>query len=300
MERYILRTLRRTVLTRISVYTALLALLALAPMAGVLSAASSRPRPVNGRAQLVSQTDGDITDDEVSSPGPHNVVQVDNHTDGTLRLRGRIQLAHAHGQADSPLNRATAYGTCVECSTFAVALQIVLVERTATISGPVNVAIALNDRCTGCVTVADAYQFIVPVDDPDQVPDNVNRLIHQLDGELRTIAHEPGITATDAEADVNAVIGQFTDLALDLYVSRDQDTRDTTPGTSGTPTPLPEPTSAAAPVPTDTPQPADTAPAATATPTPVDSATPTSTPTPSPSPTARSATAPPAWAWVAG
>jgi len=46
---------------------------------------------------------------------------------------------------------------------------------------PENYAIAINTECPGCTTVARAIQYVQPVDDPDNVPNDVQRTVDQLD-----------------------------------------------------------------------------------------------------------------------
>src|SRR5215212_2656482 len=41
--------------------------------------------------------------------GGHNVVMVRNHSDGRMRVRGRVRLAELHGSRAEPLNAAFGY-----------------------------------------------------------------------------------------------------------------------------------------------------------------------------------------------
>ncbi len=102
-----------------------------------------------------------------------------------------------------------------------MALQIDLVSRNAHDVTPQNYAYAINYQCTGCTTVARALQYVIPVDDPNQVPDEVREPQRQMDAELRQAAHDPHETLDQAEARVNDVINQFQDLANSLYDQRD-------------------------------------------------------------------------------
>lgn len=161
--------------------------------------------------------------------GSNNIVKVQNKTDNRLRVKAKIQLNHIPGDNVQPVNYAEAIGSCMNCQTFAVALQIDLRSRTATTVAPQNAAVALNIKCTGCTTVADAYQYVVPVDDPTQTPDNVKELINQMQRQLNASAHDKDETVADAEAKINAIITQFMDLGQSLYQQRDQNDGDTSP-----------------------------------------------------------------------
>jgi hypothetical protein len=188
--------------------------------------------------------------------GSNNIVKVQNKTDNRLRVKARIQLNHIPGDNVQPVNYAQAIGSCTNCQTFAVALQIDLRSRTATTVAPQNAAVALNIKCTGCTTVADAYQYVVPVDDPTQVPDNVKDLIDQMQRQLNASAHDKHATAADTEAKINAIIAQFKDLGQSLYQLHDQTTDNDTPGATVPPDATvltPTPTTAPQDTPTATP-----------------------------------------------
>jgi putative peptide zinc metalloprotease protein len=185
----------------------------------------------------------------VPGGGGNNVVMVRNHSDGDLRIRGRIRLAELHGSRAEPMNLAFAYASCTDCQTYAVALEIALVAPGASTIAPQNRAHALNYECTRCVTVARALQYVFVVDDPSIVPDNVDRLMRDMEKEIRDIGHTRGISATEANARVDAVIDRFQDLASGLQDQVDETDQPTTPGA-----PAPTiPASPAAPVPSPSP-----------------------------------------------
>lgn len=159
-----------------------------------------------------------------------NIVKVQNKMDNRLHVKGKIQLNHIPGLDVRPENDAEAYSSCTDCSTFAVALQVDLISKTATTIAPKNVAIALNVRCVRYTTVARAVQYVVQVDDPTQTPDNVKDLIGQMQQQLNAAAHDKNETVADAEAKINAVIAQFTELGQSLSTQRDQKDDNTFPG----------------------------------------------------------------------
>jgi putative peptide zinc metalloprotease protein len=148
--------------------------------------------------------------------GGRNIVFVLNRSDERMRVRGRIRLVEAHGTRAEPVNAAFAYASCTDCQTFAVALEIALVSPEAATIAPQNRARAINYECTRCTTVARALQYVFVVDDPDAVPDNIRRLMREMERELRGIGGEPDITAEQANARVSAVVADFQDLAEGL------------------------------------------------------------------------------------
>jgi len=192
-------------------------------------AVTSATTPTTGAPAASTVNDNADYQEIPDGGGSNNIVKVQNKTDNRLRVKAKIQLNHIPGDNVQPVNYAEAIGSCMNCQTFAVALQIDLRSRTATTVAPQNAAVALNIKCTGCTTVADAYQYVVPVDDPTQTPDNVRDLINQMQQQLNASAHDKDETTADAEAKINAIITQFMDLGQSLYQQRDQTTDNDTP-----------------------------------------------------------------------
>jgi hypothetical protein len=167
--------------------------------------------------------------------GGCNRVTVNNRTDGRLRVKAEIKLNRIPGPTVGPVNQAVAYGSCTDCQTLSVAMQINLISRTARSVTPENTAVAINVGCVGCRTAAIALQYVISVDDPNHVPQEVRDLIKAMDRQLNAVANDPNATLDDAVAGVDAVIGQFRELASSLDDQRDEATEETTPGA----TPLP-------------------------------------------------------------
>ncbi len=212
-------------------------------------ATTSTDTPATGGPAASASDDHADFQEIPNGGGSNNIVKVQNKTDNRLRVKAKIQLNHIPGDNVQPVNYAQAIGSCTNCQTFAVALQIDLRSRTATTVAPQNAAVALNVKCTGCTTVADAYQYVVPVDDPTQVPDNVRDLVNQMQQQLNASAHDKDETVADAEAKINAIIMQFMDLGQSLYQQHDQTTDNDTPGAA-----VPPDATVLTPTPTTAPQ----------------------------------------------
>ncbi len=169
-------------------------------------------------------------DDELRGRGGggRNLVQVKNKTDGRLRIRGNIQLNRIRGERVQPENVAIAYNqACVDCQSIAVALQVNLISRSASYVAPQNLAVALNEgdeqqRCVRCTAVARAIQYVYSVDDSTEVPEDARALIWELDRELRRIHSDRDVKLPEAEARVNAVIARFRTVAQLILEYRDE------------------------------------------------------------------------------
>jgi hypothetical protein len=169
--------------------------------------------------------------------GGRNIVRVNNRVDNRLTVKGSIQLNTINSPTVAPGNLAYAYASCVDCQTFAIALQINLIPRNANYVAPENAAVAVNVECTRCYTVARAIQYTYSVDDPNQVPQEVRDLINEMDRELKSMRNSRDLTAAEAEERINAVIERFRTLAESLNDQRDVATEQTTPDASATPAP---------------------------------------------------------------
>jgi hypothetical protein len=161
--------------------------------------------------------------DEFRTGNGRNVILLHNCTDNQLRVRGNIQLNTIPGRHVDPLNEAYAEGTCTSCQTFAIALQVDLYSgERATEVAPQNLALAVNDHCTGCRTVALAIQYVQPVEDPHEVPDDVADTLNQLEQEMNAVQQDRDISLADAEARLISIVERFGALGGSLGQQRDE------------------------------------------------------------------------------
>jgi putative peptide zinc metalloprotease protein len=167
--------------------------------------------------------------------GVKNVVRLVNKQDARLRIKGNIELNRISSGTAQPSNIAFAYASCTDCDTLSVALQIDLVSRSANVVSPENAAIALNYQCTRCYTRAWALQYVISVDDPRVVPDDVSRLIKAMDREMNDIRADKSITVEQAIGRIEAVVAEFKSHADDLRVQTSDRTDTTTPGATEQP-----------------------------------------------------------------
>ncbi len=208
------------------------------------AATSAKKRKVGAVRRVTSPllSDGDYTENQ-GGAGGKNVVKVINQQDNELKVDGSIQVNHIPGDNVAPVNYAYGYSSCTDCQTFAVALQINLISKTATSIRPQNTAIALNYQCTRCDTVAQALQSTYQVDDPTKLPNNVASLVKDMNDQLKDLRQEHNLTAAQAESRITAVIVQFKGLAQSLNNQRKEDKATTNPAAKPVPSPSPTPTS---------------------------------------------------------
>lgn len=195
------------------------------------TAVAATPTPVPCQfGAFEDELDVDIEELDSGDGGPRNAIKVCNRKDNRLRIRGRIQLNRIPGDTARPVNQSLAWNSCVGCRSISVALQMNLLSRTASTIAPRNEAFAFNFRCKGCVAVALSYQFNHQVDNPQEVPENVRRLVQDLDAELHALHSEKDVSLEQAIQRIQAVIDRFFELNASLDQRRQEARDDDTPG----------------------------------------------------------------------
>jgi hypothetical protein len=189
---------------------------------------SASPTPAANAAASPTETptgaaDGSDVGFKLNGAGGNNIVKITNKTDNRLIVRGRIDFNRIPADRIAPVNAAIAVGSCADCQTYAVALQINLYQRGASVVAPQNAAVAVNAACSHCVTVARAVQYSIPVDDLSVVPNDVRKLAKALDKELKAVEGNYDVgtfNVYQANARINTVVSEFKTLAnglLDEY-----------------------------------------------------------------------------------
>jgi putative peptide zinc metalloprotease protein len=178
-------------------------------------------------------------------------------------------------------NAAVAYASCTNCTTVAIAVQIVLVVGDATQVTPENLALAINENCVACTTVAAAYQYVFGTGDRIRLTGQARKQLRELVRQFKAIGEMDG-TAQEIDAEFDRLVGELRAVLEKgiVPVGRPEEDEDAAgdaeaPSAAGTPeaAPEPEPTAEA----TATPEP-------TAEATPEATATPEGTATPEPTP----------------
>jgi hypothetical protein len=167
-----------------------------------------------------AQADGD------SGGGVNKAIAI-NKRDGATVVRTAFSVRHVTNGIVDQKNYAVAYATCVDCSTAAIAVQIVLVESSPSVVTPENVALAINDQCSYCITSANALQFVQSTDGParfdDTGQDALRDVRHELD-QIRDDIRNGQVTLSDLQARVEAIRATIRDvLANHLVAARGHD-----------------------------------------------------------------------------
>lgn len=181
-----------------------------------------QPSPVADKAKNVADDSNENEDDG----NPNNRVNIVNHcSDSRLRLKYGIQYNQISSKSVKPLNAATATSTGENCQTLAAAAQINLYERDATTVAPENYSVGVNYQCTNCDTRTIACQWNIPVDDLDDIPDDIEETLRDMDMPLRGgLKKLEGVTTMDeAWTRLTGLCSQFNELVQYLTVQEFDD-----------------------------------------------------------------------------
>jgi putative peptide zinc metalloprotease protein len=84
-----------------------------------------------------------------------------NLRDGAEVIRFSFNIRQTLSEVVDDSNAAVAYASCEDCRTIALSIQVILVLSNPDIVTPENLALAINEGCTSCETLASAYQFVL-------------------------------------------------------------------------------------------------------------------------------------------
>jgi len=151
--------------------------------------------------------------------GGGNLAVAINTQDGKSVFRVRMAIVRANGDVVTASNTAVAYASCADCQTTAIALQVVLITNAASVIQPTNLALAYNDGCSGCQTVADAYQFVRSTDGQVHFTAEGSQKLAQVRRELQEL-RSGDLTIAELQARLDALSGEVADvLAHDLVAA---------------------------------------------------------------------------------
>ncbi len=135
-----------------------------------------------------------------------NEVEVNNRRDGRVRIRSDFELDKTSRPAWHAVNTASAFASCVDCRTAALAFQVVLSEQGAVWTAD-NHAAAVNIECASCDTLAVAFQFVVVTDGEVTLTRSGRSQLRDLDRELRSLRHS-GASGAQLAAAAESIAAQ--------------------------------------------------------------------------------------------
>jgi putative peptide zinc metalloprotease protein len=214
----------------------------------------------------------DSTSSGEASNGGNTIALAINTKDGSDVFKVAFAIKRAMGDVVDNVNAAVAFASCTDCNTVAISIQAVLILNDPSVVTPTNVAIAINQECTLCETLAYAYQVILTEEGPIKFTKEGRREIQAISHELRGMKHE-GLSILEILARLDVLMDRFLLVMTEQIVE---------PGSGNQGDEGPSLSTSPSQSPSESPSRETTSPS----PSPSASETPSSSMTPSPSPSA--------------
>ena len=146
------------------------------------------------------------------STGNDNSAVAVNTRDNSFMFQFAFKVSRAGGNTVDASNAAAAVSSCSYCETVAVAIQVVLVTGSPNTFTPTNVAIAYNQDCYECVSLADAFQFVFGTGArPAHLTPEGNRRLAEIRQEYEQLRHS-GLPPDQLQARIGELAQQVYDV----------------------------------------------------------------------------------------
>jgi putative peptide zinc metalloprotease protein len=141
--------------------------------------------------------------------GANNVVLVTTTADGSSLNRSALQVSQVGGPTVVSSNLAVANSyACTGCRSVAVAFQAVVVTGDADNISPANAAVATNDGCNSCTSYAYAYQYVLSARGPLYLNPSAQTAFAGFRAQIADLAAS-GLSLDELTAQLDAVAAQF-------------------------------------------------------------------------------------------
>lgn len=153
-----------------------------------------------------------------------------NDKDGSSLFKFAFDVRRVMNGVVDQQNAAVAYATCEDCRTVAVSIQLVLVMSDPDVVTPENYAIAVNEGCTSCETMALAYQVVVGTGGPVRFTSEGNKRLAEIRKALHDLnKNQEDMSLEEIKAAVDALVAEMKDIVATELVplgGRDDDDED--------------------------------------------------------------------------
>jgi hypothetical protein len=148
--------------------------------------------------------------------GHDNVVAVTNWKDDSYKYRFSLKITRVNGEVVDESNAAVAAASCSRCETVAVAFQVLLVMSDPDVVTPTNLAIAVNENCDSCQTLASAYQWVIATGGRLRLTHDGIRQVNEIRHDLHDLKHVE-MSIFDLQARISDLAAQLQNvLATEL------------------------------------------------------------------------------------
>jgi putative peptide zinc metalloprotease protein len=145
--------------------------------------------------------------------GDVNQAVAVNTKDGDALFRFAFSIRRVTDGVVDQENLATAYASCTDCQTVALAFQIILVVGGADVVTVTNEAVAYNEQCAECLTFASATQIVLGVDGPVKLTKDGEQRLHDLQKAMKDLeAQLPTMSASQLVTRVSSFEAQVIEI----------------------------------------------------------------------------------------
>ncbi|MDF3301605.1 hypothetical protein [Streptomyces tropicalis] len=161
---------------------------------------------------------------QAATAAPHAAIASDNvfsHTDRmhhtqvrdsfTVRQFGTVNAASVRNQANAVSAGCSADDAC---RSVALSFQIVTIAGERTHLNAVNLSDAANKKCTGCQTLAGAYQFVVSTPRPFLLDDDARHRLADIHRRLDALTRS-SLPAADLKTRVDGLAAEVSGVLHD-------------------------------------------------------------------------------------
>jgi putative peptide zinc metalloprotease protein len=141
-----------------------------------------------------------------------------NTKDGSSVFKFAFAIRHVMSDVVDETNSAVSYASCTDCSTTAIAIEIVLVDGSPSTFTPTNQAIAINYQCNLCNTFAAAYQFVIQGTGPMHFTHDALTTMARIRKQIREL-QDQNLDPFELQAALNPLIAQLKDVLATGLVS---------------------------------------------------------------------------------
>jgi putative peptide zinc metalloprotease protein len=140
-----------------------------------------------------------------------NVAVAINTKDGADIFKLAFKIARVNQQIVDDSNAAAALASCVDCQTIAVAFQVVLIFSDPDVISSQNLAIAENYECDACVTIAEAYQWLLTTGGAVHFTAEGNRRLAEIRQRLHDLANAD-LALDEFQAKLDEIAADLADV----------------------------------------------------------------------------------------
>jgi hypothetical protein len=177
-------------------------------------------------AAVSASTAVPATAGETASGAPENIVQAESTVGHLVSERSRVQVGHFDGTNNDSTNAAIAYAhDCTGCRSVAAAFQAVLVWGQQQSSTPENDAISVNDKCTSCTTYTFAYQDVIQTSGPSRLSRAARHQVADIREQVDRLVHS-GKSPDELQAGFLSLKAQFKQVVENGIVGADERSHD--------------------------------------------------------------------------